>query len=32
MNGYYFLLGYLCCLINFEFIILFNRYKKRKGN
>ena len=30
MNIYSFLLGYLCCLVCFEFIILFNRSKKRK--
>lgn len=29
MNIYYFLLGYVCCLICFEFIILFNRYKRK---
>ena len=32
MNIYSFLLGYLCCLICFEFIILFNKYKNRNDN
>lgn len=32
MNIYSFLLGYFCCLICFEIIILVNRYKNRKDN
>lgn len=32
MNIYYFLLGYLCCMICFEIIILINKYKNRKDN
>lgn len=32
MNIYSFLLGYLCCMICFEIIILLNRYKHRKDD
>lgn len=32
MNIYSFLLGYLCCMVCFEIIILLNRYKRKKDN